>query len=434
MNIFFYKSAFFLILICASTHFLVAQEENVPSPIISEEILETLDEVLKDEVRRMEEEKELFLRIEEDAFRELPEAPILLPAVNANLIYSSKCFSFTAKDSESLRALMFFARKIETGFESFFVNEVRFSKPINVYSPLPEKDDEGGVVSKIQGGSAEIKVVFGKNFTSFKYCEALIDAYLSVYKKEYLNSEKPTPYWLTLAIKTSLARFFSYGISFELVDYAAKNPPDALEKVLKYAEDEDGKNFSQQENSAYWTLAAFQAASKNTKDFEDIFKKLLLGESDIKNLLPEQTKNFADNFGLWWRVLITGEIYSRYGGIKNFENSEKEVVYFCTILKTRNEESPEKIFDKEIFNRRNEIKPEINRRIMEIKIGITWLNPVYCNAAIALGRMYEAAYNGNKSDFDTARGQFLQELLTAREIAKRSSKLLAPTPAKAKLW
>ena len=75
------------------------------------------------------------------------------------------------------------------------------------------------------------------------------------------------------------------------------------------------------------------------------------------------------------------------------------------------------VSDLDIFENREFILDELEARLMEIKVAMPKMNPLYYNSLVSLGRMYEAALDGDEDDFKAAHSDFLAEYKNARDLS-----------------
>ena len=90
----------------------------------------------------------------------------------------------------------------------------------------------------------------------------------------------------------------------------------------------------------------------------------------------------------------------------------------------RKGEPVEIIAGDDIFARRDEIKREISKRITEIKVELPWTNPIYFNAMVSIGRMYDSALEDDENSFKSNMLDAISELKKARSLSQRASELL----------
>ena len=129
-------------------------------------------------------------------------------------------------------------------------------------------------------------------------------------------------------------------------------------------------------------------------------------------------------FPLWWRCLITGEIWARIGGVLSVERSASEVARLAVLQVDTQDGQRIGLSVAKLWDARESIPLLIKQRILEVKVALTNINSAYLNALISLGRMYEALEKGEKEDFDTAKKDFILEYQHAQKISREINTLI----------
>lgn len=340
----------------------------------------------------------------------------------------------------SARFISDIAQKIEKISTSFFPKEV-FENFKNSESPIPRleihvldsknaKFNGDFLETRTRFGGRKISVKLRKEIPLDELCERLLTAHLrcvaTILGRQSQDKlvEREMPYFVNLALKTALARELSIAIIQTISDFSESNTPDLFTNVLKY-EKSNSKNLYFKEISSYWTLLALK--SMMPRDVYYNFLKLSISEKSpevvVKKLstwsaMSEET--FLDTL----RMAQIAEVMSRYGGVRNFEQSEAEILRLSAVLKTNDGLPMSPVFVSDIFENADEFKDAIKVRIEEIKYNLTWINPAYINVLISLGQMYEAANLKDLQKYEAAKISFKQELVRARKIAELSGKLI----------
>ena len=76
------------------------------------------------------------------------------------------------------------------------------------------------------------------------------------------------------------------------------------------------------------------------------------------------------------------------------------------------------------------VKAELQVRIGQIQSVLGALHPYYANAAISMGRVYEAALKGSEADFKTAVETFEHDAIDGRELEDTVGAILDTAPRK----
>lgn len=303
---------------------------------------------------------------------------------------------------------------------------IRLAHPLEIHMLLEsEAKFDGNFLEVVGGVNNRLSVKANKNLNLEEFIRRTISLCLKSYAFSLGGEEafKDVPHWLELAVGARVAQRISSGITFEMARYAAENPPETLDKVLAYKPSPDGVVNKFQESSAYWNLLALGVAYQDS--LGGLISEILKSPAKRGAILESiKAKNGGKNFDLHWRSYLLGEIYGRLGGVKGLKDSDDEILRLTILLRQRQGEALEPIFDEKIFEYAPFSKSEIKSRLLEIKLALPWVNPVYYNSLVALGKMYQAALDGDREAFGANRTDFLNEFKNAREISKRALELL----------
>ena len=313
---------------------------------------------------------------------------------------------------------------IDEVFVAVFGRGIALSHPIEIHMLLEsEANFSGNFLESVGGSSNRISVKANMDLNLEEFFRRVINLYLKSYAFS-IGGDKAfgsVPYWLELAMGARVAQRVSNGVTFEMARYAQKNPPELLDKVFDYKANAEVDRFM--ESSAYWNLLALKVAFG--RDFAALMSEILKSpdrRGEILNLIKD--RNGGKNFDIHWRAYLLGEIYSRLGGVKSLKESDDEILRLAILLRQRQGDSLEPVLGEKIFEIAKFSKAEIDSRLLEIKLALPWVNPVYYNSLVALGKMYQAAFDGDKEAFELNRADFLNEFKNAREISKRALELL----------
>ena len=70
------------------------------------------------------------------------------------------------------------------------------------------------------------------------------------------------------------------------------------------------------------------------------------------------------------------------------------------------------------------VRYNAERRLTEIKIALPRINPLYAEALVDLGRLYEAALDDDEDEFEAASDAFASNLEKADRLSKRARDML----------
>ena len=71
------------------------------------------------------------------------------------------------------------------------------------------------------------------------------------------------------------------------------------------------------------------------------------------------------------------------------------------------------------------VRYNIERRLMEIKVALPRINPLYAEALVNLGRVFEAALDDDKDEFDDASKAFAEKFAEADKVSDTARKMLS---------
>ncbi|MBQ6534227.1 MAG: hypothetical protein IJI37_03580, partial [Opitutales bacterium] len=63
-------------------------------------------------------------------------------------------------------------------------------------------------------------------------------------------------------------------------------------------------------------------------------------------------------------------------------------------------------------------------RLLEIKVALANANPLYHNALVSLGRMFEAARDGSEAAFAESRDAFVSDFKSAQALGRETKKMM----------
>ena len=399
----------------------IVETKKAPAPKFEEP--QTQSDIVFDDAARKKADDELRLRLEADMKEAEDSAPMVVAEKLSNYYtYGGECFNVISSNYEAHELGVSVAKTIEEAFSAFFGKGLNFSPKVNLQMLLPEEAKFAGYFQVIKDSSLTISVKCDKDLPLDEFCGLAAAAYLNALAATLKGSYISAPYWLKLGMKAALAQNFAMGVAYDTARFSAANPPDKLGEVISYTK-ETQKPVKFLEASAYWNLIALKNLSGSAEIFETLMRAILAGE-DAGKLLEPLKKHFGEVFDLEMRAIMLGEIHARVGGVKNFEDSDRELIYLLSLQKQREGEPPQIFTGEQIFADREILEREIETRLTEIKLALPWANPVYYNAYVALGKMLVHAANGDFEDFDAAGKDFAFELKKARAAAVRTVQLL----------
>lgn len=312
--------------------------------------------------------------------------------------------------------------KAEQAVEEMFGSVEKFKTPIEIHFLSESEADFKGDFLETSRFRFDIvlSVKCSKNLPLGEFYARLANIYLRVYAAEF-GGGKSHPYWIELALRAMIARQIAEFAPIELARSLKSTGADKITDVFNYSP-KSGGDILKMEASSYFSLLALRSlCGGNSKVWFEMLKYFTLSGAPSSDYLASR---FGANYGDKFLTALYGEIYARLSGVKDLKASDSDASYFFTIQKMRKGEPAEIIAGEDIFARRDEIKREISKRIAEIKVELPWTNPIYFNAMVAMGRMYDSAFEGDEGAFKSNLLDAISELKKARSLSQRASELL----------
>lgn len=312
--------------------------------------------------------------------------------------------------------------KAEQAVEEMFGSVEKFKTPIEIHFLSESEADFKGDFLETSRFRFDIvlSVKCSKNLPLGEFYARLANIYLRVYAAEF-GGGKSHPYWIELALRAMIARQIAEFAPIELARSLKSTGADKITDVFNYSP-KSGGDILKMEASSYFSLLALRSlCGGNSKVWFEMLKYFTLSGAPSSDYLASR---FGANYGDKFLTALYGEIYARLSGVKDLKASDSDASYFFTIQKMRKGEPAEIIAGEDIFARRDEIKREISKRIAEIKVELPWTNPIYFNAMVAMGRMYDSAFEGDEGAFKSNLLDTISELKKARSLSQRASELL----------
>ena len=146
----------------------------------------------------------------------------------------------------------------------------------------------------------------------------------------------------------------------------------------------------------------------------------------VREMIFDRMKPAEYDFALWWRALVMGEIWSRMSGIYTPEKSEAEILRMAVVqVDTPEGERVGISVLPDLWYNRENIRRDVELRIVEIKVSLARMNPLFHNCAVSLGLMFEKLIDGDEDEFREAAAVFVAEFKSARALAERAKKMMA---------
>ena len=342
------------------------------------------------------------------------------------LSWSNSAFYLITGDGDSISL----ARKILEGASSMFYEfetgeggDIKLGDKIIVQIVTDaEKYKNAAQYSMDKNGGVTLTVLWNEKLDFAHFCRLVSGALFR--KAIYERSGKVVrecPMWLDEALSVYLQCRVKLGLTGEFADISAENPPRPLKEIL-------GKTAILSENDSaecFWTLKTLERLSSRDGKFWPLLMKL--SAMDAQKSYAEIEKLSPQNFEIVWNCFISGEIWSRVGGVYNTRASRNEIVRLSFLQAEDTSGEPLGLNPADAWKYRENtlVRYNIERRLMEIKVALPRINPLYAEALVNLGRVFEAALDDDKDEFDDASKAFAEKFAEADKISDTARKMLS---------
>ena len=334
--------------------------------------------------------------------------------------YKGRLFDLLSDNYRAHTTMMYTLGEFEKVFDTYFSSEDKqlvLLKKISIKISDEKNPKQNTNLFVSPSGDFTLYIAWTKSLKVEEFCEAIANAVLlkMAYENAGKSAMEKVPLWLKMGIARALEQSIRFGVSSEMAEISAKVPPDLPEKVFALNQ----TTMSAQSHS-FWTLIALEKVIKDKSMLSAFMKRVLAGES--AKSLSEKVAEFKPqryDFQVWWRCLITGEIWARMGGLLSVERSVSEVSRLAILQVNTSDGQRAGVSVSKLWEHRDVLQNEIKQRVLEIKVALSTINPIFYNSLISLGRMYEAIGEDNLSDFNEAKKQFISDYKYAQLISQQ---------------
>ena len=334
-------------------------------------------------------------------------------------------FFIAAEDSEALSQVKKIAKSCENVFEQLFPkgSYVATFVPKNSIRVFPKDTKMADVVVSKSDDMVFVDIKWSEHLELDVVCSALVD---SVLKRLFASKERvyKLPQWLHWGIECVVADEVKLGVSTFFARVASENPYSDINSILGYSKQSVDENIGKAHS--FWLLKALQKLT----DKQSMFA--LIGNIISMNLTPTQT--FAEfekmlslpqnvDVQLWLGCVISSEVCARSGGVDSCRDSEIEVLRLCSI-RVFVDGKPESVPCDRLFAFGESAKISAKTRLLEIKMLLAKVNPVFFNATVVLGEVYEAFIAENQKLYAKKMSEFIDEFTKARATVIEIEKIM----------
>ena len=352
-------------------------------------------------------------------------APLPEPEKAPISSWSNGAFYLMTDDGRSIstaRKILEEASAMFAEFENGNLQEIRLGDKIVVQLVSDgEKFKDAAEYVMDKNGGVTVTVLWNENLDFARFCRLVSGALLRkmIFERNG-RIVRECPMWLDEALSVSLQCRAKFGMLGELADISSRTPPRGLAEVLRIA------SISSETDSAdcLWTLKTLERLCARSGKFWPLI--VFLSEADAQKSFAEIAKLAPERFDAVWGCYISGEVWSRAGGVRDTEESREEIVRLAFLQAEDVSGEPLGLNPSDVWEHRENslVRYNAERRLTEIKIALPRINPLYAEALVDLGRLYEAALDDDEDEFEAASNAFASNLEKADRISKRARDML----------
>lgn len=361
----------------------------------------------------------------DDILKSIEKVDKIMKSEKNYVVSQTDMFTIISADGKALSDVKSLVKAFENVFNNTFSGpEIKNSTIIRVFSDKTQMKDVL-LASDTLGNEMTIDLKWSKNL---KLDEVIWTLFRSVFEKQMLFEAHSTnskisvnyPEWLQSALVGCVLDEVTLGIPTYYARLASDYPHKDVISILAYPMGE--KNLDLRKAHSYWLFKALQKLSNKRNLY--LFVRNVIDGLSVNQTFAEIVKliNLSDykNLDYWLGCVMCAKICARSGGVISCETSYSELLRLCSLRAFENGEPISVPFDK-LFTKSQIVKESAKVRLAEIKMLLVKINPVFFNASVSLGAVYEAFVKDDKTAYDLHMKQFMEEFSRAIKISKEVS-------------
>lgn len=305
-------------------------------------------------------------------------------------------FFVSSADAKAVSMLKEVAAACEASFFEFFPESLRarFVPKNKIHAFLPNPKDEGaggwrGVSVFADAGGAAVDVVWNEDLGLEEVADALVRAMLKrVFAGDSISAEPAR--WIVKAVGCDAVGRMQSGAISHFARLAQENQYSDLREIvaLSAADSEIARA------RAYWLLRALRILSDRPSVLAFAENASQKPDSVLREMsLLAGVKE--SELSLRAGIVMAGEYTLRAGGVLSCATSREEVLRLCSFRYFDSDSQPLSAAFDSLDRHGDAVRNSAAARLGEIKAVLGKINPVYFNAAVLLGTVYENFLSNN---------------------------------------
>lgn len=289
-------------------------------------------------------------------------------------------------------------------------------------------DDTPDFEVRPQRNGALIVRLDWNEFTSMELCcQAVASAYLWHVLLAYDRDSGPPPYWLELALGHRLRTQLQPATSDALRNAVMGLSPMSLETIFTTTRDMTAVEIHAVGLHGFWVLQFWERLPMPRIDQQRLFQ-MALREPDWRRVFDMAVRRSFElpaDRERYWAVNFQNLVRPRQPPFLNLAESRARIQQLNTCLLSSDVD--------DIRLRADELWPWrkvpvarslIQQQLRELKLEIQRINPVYFNAIVSLGQIYEATLADDAEAFSQAKANFRNDMAVAQQTEQEIQQLL----------
>ena len=305
-------------------------------------------------------------------------------------------FFISSPDAKAVSMLKELAAACEAAVFDFFPESLRArfvpKSEIRVFLPNPNdgaEEDSRGVSVFADARSAVVNVVWSENLALEDVADALVRAMLKrVFAGDSLSAEPAR--WIVAAVGCDAIGRIQSGAISHFARIAQENRYSDLREIIALSASDPELARAR----AYWLLRALRILTDRPAVLafaENVSQKPDSAMREMSLLAGVKESELSLRAG----VVMAGEYTLRSGGVLSCAASRGEVLRLCSLRYFDSDSLPHSAAFDSLDKHGEAVRNSAAARLGEIKAVLGKINPVYFNAAVSLGTVYENFLSNN---------------------------------------
>lgn len=338
----------------------------------------------------------------EDAPSESKDALLALPEAQFKIL-ESDYFLVVAEDFDSGQYVRNLGMEMAELGQRYLKVPQAFHPPV-LFEVVPAHKADFTAPYKVHitaKGEVVVSIAWGEQTQLDMLCQAVARGFLLRWAiGQYgLGVKDQTPAWLHLAMGVRLQVGIRPLFREKLKTASLDLPTLTLEEVIA-PEATSQHDLGLLEQHAYWLFRMLETSALDRGQFRIFLSDILRGRPTLDAMNEHLiTDDSIEDTVLWWAVGFQNAVRQNYFELHGLEHSGAFLTQFETLVVDVNGEDVD-LGLREIwqYRHKNTVKAAIRWRLLEVKMALHSINPVYYNSLHSLGIIYES-YLGRDAEY-----------------------------------